>query len=236
METFNHRSASLFLVLLICGDLAFVVLHFIMLFLRLENSPLSLEMDKGYSEIYQYLKYFWITIILILVSLKEASLNYIAWVLVFVYFLFDDSLQIHERVGSYIAANLSFMPILGLRLQDFGELIVSAAAGIILLLPLVLAYKHGTRKFQKISRDFALLILVLIFFSVVIDMVHIAIKLGWEVTFILGVIEESGEMLSVSLILWYVFLVMVRDCDPGCYLYEYAATLLTRRSIKADKF
>ncbi|NJP10442.1 MAG: hypothetical protein HC866_13990 [Leptolyngbyaceae cyanobacterium RU_5_1] len=115
-------------------------------------------------------------------------------------------MQIHERIGGYIAANLSFMPILGLRLQDFGELAVSASAGIILLLSLILAYANGSEMFRKISQDFALLLCGLIFFGVVVDVIHVAINLGGKVNFVLGVIEDAGEMLSVSLILWYAFL------------------------------
>lgn len=98
------------------------------------------------------------------------------------------------------------MPILGLRLQDFGELAVSASAGIILLLSLILAYANGSEMFRKISQDFALLLCGLIFFGVVVDVIHVAINLGGKVNFVLGVIEDAGEMLSVSLILWYAFL------------------------------
>ena len=231
IKTLNERSASLFLALLICGDLAFVVLHFINGLTPIIVMPLrELGRDGGYPELYQYLKFLWIIILLIFVSLRNASLLYVAWAAVFAYFLLDDSFQIHERVGRYIAANLSLVPTLGLRLQDYGELAVSAAAGIILFLPLVWAYRKGSRMFRKISQDFALLISILIFFGVVVDMAHIAIRLGRTVDFVLGVIEDGGEMLSVSLILWYAFLMMVRDRDSGCYLCDCARIVLTRRS------
>lgn len=231
IKTLNDRSASLFLVLLLCGDLAFVVLHFInALIPTLKMSMLSLEMDRGYPEMYQYLKYLWIIIILIFASLKNASLSYFSWASVFTYLLLDDSLRIHERAGSYIAANLSLVPILGLRLQDYGELAVSAAAGIILFLPLVWAYRSGSRMYKKIFQDFALLMFILIFFGVVVDMAHVAIQLGFKVNFVLGTIEDGGEMLSVSFILWYAFLIMVRDGYSCCYLCDCAHMILSRRS------
>ena len=179
---------------------------------------------------YQYLKFLAIIVSLIITALKNASLLYVAWTSDFVYFLLDDSLRVHERVGRYIAANLNFVPPLGLKLYDYGQLAVSATAGIILLLPLVWAYKNGSRMFREVSQDLALLILLLIFFGVVVDMAHSAIKLGWKITFLLGVIEDGGEMLSVSLILWYVFLMMVRNGDSGCYLADCARIVLTRRS------
>jgi len=231
IRTLNERSASLFLALLLCGDLAFVVLHLINGLKPLIEMPLlRLGRDGGYPELYQYLKFLWIIIILILVSLKNASFLYVAWAAVFAYFLVDGSIQIHERVGTYVAANLSRVPTLGLRLQDFGELAVSAAAGIILFVPLVWAYRNGSRMFRKVSQDFALLISLLIFFGVVVDMAHSTVRPGRTVGFVVGVIEEGGEMLSVSFILWYAFLMMVRDRDSGCYLCDCARIVLTRRS------
>ena len=208
IKPLNQRSASLFLTLLICGDLVFVVLHFMNVLIHsLKNNLLSLEVDKGYPEMYQYLKFLWIIIVIIFIALKDASLHYVSWVLIFAYFLLDDSLQVHENVGYYISENLSFAPILGLRLQDFGELAVSCAAGIILLLPLIFAYVKGSNRFRKISQDLTFLIFVLLFFGVVVDMAHIAIQLGDRVHFAIGAIEDGGEMLSVSLILWYIFLI-----------------------------
>jgi hypothetical protein len=231
IETLNQRSASVFLILFLCGDLVFVVLHFVNALIPGLGNPLfSIEQDRGYPEIYQYLKFFWIIALLIHVSWKSRSLRYFAWTLVFIYFLFDDALQLHERVGGLIAANLNFMPPLGLRLQDFGELAVTAIAGICLLFPLIWAYKRGSQNFRKVSQDITLLILVLVFFGVVVDMAHIAISLGREVKFILGVIEDGGEMLSVSLVLWYTFLLDVRDDNAGCYLCDLVRIVLTRRS------
>ena len=231
IDTLNERSASVFLILLLCGDLVFIVLHFVNELIPVLSNPLlSIEKDRGYSEMYQYLKFFWIIALLIHVSLKSRSLNYVAWAFVFTYFLFDDALQIHERVGSRIAANLNFMPPLGLRLQDFGELAVTATAGILLSLTLIWAYRGGSQMFRKVSQDITLLIFLLVFFGVVVDMAHVAIRLGGEVYFILGVIEDGGEMLSVSLVLWYTFRLETRSDNTDCYLCDLVRIVLTRRS------
>lgn len=204
IKTFYQRSDSLFPILLICGDLAFVVLHLLnALIATSENSLLSLETDKGYPEIYQYLKFFWIILIVILIALKNASWHYMSWAFIFTYFLFDDSLQIHEEVGWNISQSFNFMPILGLRIEDFGELAISSAAGIILLTPLVLSYRNGSKRFRNISQNLAVLVFVLLFFGIVLDMAHVVIKLGGRVSLILGTIEDGGEMLSVTLILVY---------------------------------
>ncbi len=191
---------------------------------------LSLEKDRGYSEMYQYLKFLWIVVTLILVALRRASSHYVLWASVFAYLLVDDSLQIHERAGLYIAEKLSLAPAFWLRPQDHGELAVSLAAGMILFLPLAWACRNGTRIFRKVSLDFALLIGLLIFFGVVVDMAHIALGSGGAIDFVVGVIEEGGEMLSVSFILWYAFLLAVRDSDSNFYLCDHVRTFMTRRS------
>lgn len=227
----SQGSALRFLVLLICGDLAFIALHFInALTPLLNNSRLNLSVDRGYPEIYQYTKYLWIISILIFMSSKERSPHYVPWIFVFGYFLLDDSLQIHERIGAHIAASLNFAPLLGLRLQDYGELAISAAMGMVLLFPLLWAYKNGSRMFRKISHDLALLIAVLVFFGVAVDMVDSAIEFGWPVKFALGVIEDGGEMLAVSLIVWYAFQLALHDGVPAFSICDRALSVLTRRS------
>ncbi len=64
--------------------------------------------------------------------------------------------------------------------------------------------------------------------GVVVDMIHIVVPLG-TVSFILGVVEDGGEMLVVSLILWYIFLLNVRGDNAGCYLCDFVRIVLTRR-------
>ncbi len=213
--TFNPRSAAfLFLTLLVCGDLAFVLLHLVNGSIpQLSNPLLSLEKDRGYSEVYQYLKFLWIIILLILVALRRASWGYVLWALVFAYLLADDALQVHERVGIAIAQDLGLTPALWLRPQDYGELAVSLAAGTLLFGPLAWAYGSGTTTFRQTSLDLALLIGLLIFFGVGVDMAHVAIGLGGPFDFAAGVIEEGGEMLAVSCIAGYAFLTATRDGD-----------------------
>jgi len=228
----NERSASLFLMLLLCADLAFIALYSIdTLTPFLTDNPLyELGRDRGYPELFQYLKWLWIIILLIYVSASSRSLRYIAWGLVFTYFLCDDAFSIHEKIGKHLAENLTLTPPFGLRLRDLGELAVSAAAGVILSSVVIWTYVPGSQSFKKFSQDMLLLILVLAFFGVVVDMVDIAIEWGWTVEVILSVIEDGGEMLVASLIAWYVFLQSVRDEDTGSYLRDLVRLVLTRRS------
>ena len=137
LEALNERSATIFLVLLLCADLAFFGMHFVAAIKWvLESDLFNIERDRGYPEMYQYIKFFWIIVLLFNLSLKNRSLHYIPWVLLFTYFLLDDSKQIHEQAGYLISEHFNFTPPFGLRLQDYGELAISATAGIFLLPPI----------------------------------------------------------------------------------------------------
>ncbi len=54
----------------------------------------------------------------------------------------------------------------------------------------------------------ALFILLLAFFGVFFDMVHVAIPWGESLW---GIIEDGGEMLTMSIIVWYVFNLKIED-------------------------
>jgi hypothetical protein len=231
IKNFNEQSATLFLALLLCADFMFIALHSISdLTPYLNNEFFYLGNDAGYPEFYQYIKWLWIIILLIHISKIRGSFRYVTWALVFTYFLFDDALRLHEIVGDFIERNLDLSPPFGLRLQDIGELVVSASVGMILLSFVTLAYLNGEEAFKKMSQDMLLLILALVFFGVGVDMAHVAIKLGWKVRFVLGVIEDGGEMVIASLILWYVFFFSARDANRSSYICDCIRIVLARHS------
>ena len=134
MKYFNESSASLILKLLLCRDFIFITLHIINRRTPfLNNDNFSINFDRGYPEIYQYIKFLSIIILLVYVSKVTRSFGYVVWILLFTYFLCDDALQIHETVGGYIAKNLNFTPPLNLRPQDIGEMGVSVTVGLFFL-------------------------------------------------------------------------------------------------------
>jgi hypothetical protein len=206
-QDFNVRSTSLLLLLLLSADMAFFAIHLTKSFTQLiQDNRFSIEADQSFAEIYQYLKWFWVSTEFALLSIMKRSLSYISWAFVFVYLLCDDALSLHENIGTLIAKHLTFSPPLGLRLQDFGELAVTITAGIILLL------------------------LALTFFGVFVDMAHIAIHLGSKVNIILGFIEDGGEMLTASAMVGYVFSLSIRKENTAPYLYDSLRSALVRRS------
>jgi hypothetical protein len=225
---------SYFLLLLIVVDLIFIALHTISFLSHWNNPLLSLETDQGFPEVYQYIKWFCIIILLFLISAKKRSMRYNSWAIFFTYLLLDDALEIHERVGSLIAEYLFFAPPFGLRLQDLGELSVAITSGLTLLLIVSLTCWGGSQGFKKMSIDMLLLIFALAFFGVFVDMVHVITSLsdqiGWKVSAILAVIEDGGEMFIASLILWYIFMLFMRNESTTYYLSDFAYEFITKRS------
>jgi hypothetical protein len=101
-----------------------------------------------WGETYQYLKMYWIVLLLVGVSIRRGKLSYLSWALLFVYLLLDDSLLFHERLGSMVASRLGYTPVLNLRAQDFGELTVVAAAGLVFAGLLSFTWWRGDPEFR----------------------------------------------------------------------------------------
>ena len=205
------------LILLLLTDLIFILIHIVHqldLLGMLSKELLSLAVDGSYAEVYQYIKEYWIILLLLLIGTNRKSNLYFAWALLFFYFLLDDSLQIHEILGQYSAIQFNFQDKFNLRSQDFGELVVSLFVGIILFSIIgAFHYKSSTRE-KKRSKSLFFLVLILILFGIGVDMIDSMIPITfWKAIFAL--IEDAGEMIVMSIILRYIYdlscLVNVRE-------------------------
>lgn len=195
------------LILLICTDVAFIGLHLVHLYTgHLSANVYSLGMDRGYAELFQYVKEYWLVILLCVLAFRGPTLIYSSWSLLFGYLLKDDCFTIHERFGSYAVRALSLKPMLGLRAQDFGELLVNGFAGTVLLILISIAYFRCGDREKAFSRYLATMLIALAFFGVFVDMIVIMVGcVNTGVAILLSTVEEGGEMLVVSVMLWFVF-------------------------------
>lgn len=202
-------------LLLLSADLCFVVLHTINALTPLWNNPLlNIEKDAGYSEIYQYLKYFWVFLLFLIIAAKTRTVPPTAWAFAFLFLLADDALGLHEQIGGLIASNLHFIPPWGLRTQDIGEVIYALGAALLLSIPLGLAYLKGTSHFRRASHHLLQLVILLACFGVVVDCLHMIAQSGWRLQFVLAVMEDGGEMVAVSGLLVYSLVLCHRQGQP----------------------
>lgn len=133
---------------------------------------MSIGTERGYAEIYQYIKLFWITIILAWATLKKQQAVYAVGTLVFFYILLDDSFQIHETGGRYIIEWANLVSAFGLRAQDYGELGVYAFTGVLFLTAGWLSYRHSNALAREISLYVLSGLFVLGVFAAGVDMLH----------------------------------------------------------------
>lgn len=210
------------LVLFLLTDLIYILLHIIHKFTDLLPDILyNLEFDGGYAETLQYIKEFWIILLLIDLTIRRRKALYFAWCLLFSYFLLDDAFQLHEWIGgSFIKPLLVDLfnkeSMFGLRFKDYGELIVSVGFGSFLMLLIAITHFKSENKDKVVSTSLFVFLCALAFFGIVIDMVHehMWIKkiirrlsyLNLRVTHdVLGLIEDAGEMVIMSGIVWFVY-------------------------------
>ncbi|MBW4538808.1 MAG: hypothetical protein KME43_06615 [Myxacorys chilensis ATA2-1-KO14] len=191
-------------------DICFIVLHIFFLldvwsdlYPDPSSNPYSIETDRGFAEFFQYMKEYWCVLLLGLIVVKKRSPLYLSWMLLFLYLLIDDSTSFHEEVGLYISNSLGFIPLFGLRGQDFGEVLVTASVSLFLLGYIAIAYRLGDHLFRKASKYLIAMLFALAAFGVLLDLIHIMAPV--EFSGKLGLLEDGGEMIVMSAMTTFVF-------------------------------
>lgn len=226
---YNTQQAGLCLLLLfVSADFIFIILH-ISSKAGFLSEQFDITQDRGYAELFQYAKEFWCVVLFVLIARQTRTTSYLVWASFFSYVLLDDMLLIHERGGKIIATYGHFVPFAGLKAKDFRELVMMMIAST-LFLAIGLAYRYSTSTFRKVSLDTLLLIAGLAFFGVAMDMLHSMIYgiigtglVGKILGGTVGLIEDGGEMLVMSLIVWYIFL-RVTQQNSSFFLWQWLRT------------
>lgn len=192
------------LMLLLATDAALISAHLIHIYTSFMEAPeYSIEQDRGYAEIFQYIKFFWIVLLLGALTLTTREWIYGVWMLLYLYLLGDDASQFHERGGYFITAELAYQPKWGLRAQDFGELSMTLIAFTLFSLLAIKAYLAASAVTRRAIKGYAALLVLLAFFGVAMDMLHVIA--GGDSNLMMGVLEDGGELIAASLTCWYSF-------------------------------
>lgn len=192
------------LALLLLTDAGLIIAHLIHTFTPfLDPAGYSIEQERGYAEIFQYIKYFWTIVLLGVLAVGKREWNFGLWMLLFIYLLGDDASQFHERGGEFFTATMQYQPLWGLRAQDFGELSMSLIVLTVFSILAIKAYLGANTNTRTVIKGYAILLVMLAFFGVVVDMLHVVA--GGDDFPLLGVLEDGGELLTVSLVTWYSF-------------------------------
>jgi len=194
----NKNNINL-LMLLLLTDSIFIFFHFLWQSNLLYNDFFSIKVDKGYAEIFQYVKEFWIASLLLAIAIRKQAIIYFFWALTFYLILYDDSMSIHELIGFQLEAKKNMTMILGISRQDLGELMIFALMSFSLI-PIILVYKYSNKKAQIFSHSIAYLLAALVFFSVFIDLLATTLNSDY-----LSILEDAGELICMSFILWFIY-------------------------------
>lgn len=191
-------------------DLLFIALHLLVVTSAGEVSAFynrfTVDRDHGFAELYQYLKFSLIAGLLGLLFVRRHAWTYAVWALIFAFALFDDALSLHENGGGFLVRSLDIPSALGLRGQDFGELIVWGAVGVAALGALWASYKRAAPELRGVSRQLGCRFALLSFFGLVVDQVH-SLTLGSSAALqqVFVILEDGGEMVVASLIVAFVW-------------------------------
>jgi hypothetical protein len=196
-------------VALLAIDAVLIVLHTVRMLLRIfksevrifESEMFSISYDFTYGEIFGYLKSIVIASCFLTSYFRARAPIFAALGFAFVVILLDDSLQIHETFGERLAAALALGPMAGLQPHDLGELIVWSGLGLVVVAVLAFGFLRSDALSQNVALIFLGLLAVLIFFAVGADALHGMLSgLFFGARFISGVLEDGGEMVTLSVI------------------------------------
>jgi hypothetical protein len=166
------------------------------------NDMLLITTDRGYAEIYQYVKIGSSAILLFLIGQKNKKQIYLVLSFIFIYLLFDDALRIHEIVGGEIIGG--FLQSMFSSKKDGGYhlgQIVYAVPVLIILLSVIL--KFFPKKNQPDYRNIKILLVLLCLlavFAVGMDSLQSSFEFKGS-----RILEDAGEMLIVSIITWFIY-------------------------------
>lgn len=165
------------------------------------NDFLSITEDWKLGEVYQYLKEIAIVSIMFFLILKSKS--YISWGVLYLYVLFDDALGIHEKIGSLFEKLPDMIPSI-LSNENMGELLGSVGFGTVILGGIIFAYFKSPANVRINFHILMFLFMLLIFFGVFIDIFVSKLFDSRILSKAVHFLEESGEMISISLTLWFI--------------------------------
>ena len=188
------------LTLLLVGDGLFILAH--LLYTRtgwVTADGFWLGEERGYAELWQYLKFVGVIVLLGLLAIRQRTPLYHHWFLLFLYLLLDDALQLHETVGQWLATMLGLGEGWGLRPRDWGELIVFALAGLFFLTTLILTYQRSDPPARTFTHTLIAWVTALVGVAVVLDMVQESLRATWAGSWLL-LAEDGGELVVLSFI------------------------------------
>lgn len=130
---------------------------------------------------------------------------FIFFAILYLMIFFDDYLQIHEKIGALLAENFMLPNAFGLREQDIGELLAWSVMAICIMPVGAISFRNldeaATIYCYAVWSSFAMLL----FCAAVLDMIHVLVDRGEMIWHAMGIFEDGGELVAISLSLGLAF-------------------------------
>lgn len=193
-------------VVLLAANLVLALLHgayFICLRYGLEAWPrdplFSLSSNAGFAQAFNSVQTLLLITILLGLAQRTRELLYLALGAVFVVVLLDDALALNQLLGAPLADALGLVDRPRLLAQSTAEMLVYGALALPILALLGAGWRRARPPHRQAGAGFLALLGLLAFFATVMDLVHLAfIKSFFGSRLVLEVIEEGGEMVTLS--------------------------------------
>ena len=164
--------------------------------------------NSNLASIWNYAKYFLIIAIALAFARQGGRREMICMAALFVVLLYDDYFEFHEFMGGFAGNSLATDGTLGLRAQDFGELLGVAILFALSVFILFVGFRRAASENRSFVKRVLFLVLALGVFGVGFDMVHEIVKgvlpglTGHALNGIFSILEEGGELVVSSLMLF----------------------------------
>lgn len=187
----------------------------------LEAVPQQLKLQPVWSlpSLFIYLKWLLIAACLATAWRKSDEPLLLSLAIIFGLLLIDDSLELHEQLGTATKDWLGYGPAFGLRGDDLGELTIWAILGAVCCAVFALGYRRSSLAGRGIGHVFLLGIAALAACGIVVDMLSIMAHdfgdgtVNRATRFLFRCVEDGGELMIASLLLAFA-LVTLRDHAP----------------------
>lgn len=194
------------LFFMLATDVAFIAVHLLHCFHKKlgEASPLLLDTGYGYPESFQFLKY---TIILILLGTfiaKKKWFSFIPLLFLFILLFLDDVLQWHRLFGNAMYQFFHLEGRWSFSGANLGYMLYTVVLGIFCLLLILIGVQKSSKRLKGYYRIIFFLLSALFLFGFGVDVLNQAISYHYGKLCFFTVIEEGGEMIVLSLLVWYL--------------------------------
>jgi hypothetical protein len=162
----------------------------------------SLDSNTGLAQLFSSSQTMLLIGLLLWLGAHTRTALYPALAAVFLFVLLDDALALNQLLGAPLVRALALVDRPRLEAQSVAEMMVYGAVALPLLGLLAAGFQRAPAEHRRAGARFVVLLALLAFFATVMDLVHLAfIKSFFGSRLLLEVIEEGGEMVTLSLAL-----------------------------------